>query len=519
MKKIFLIVSALICYTYTIAQTEFDALKIEQTDIIGTARYMGMAGAFGALGGDASAVKDNPAGLGIYRSSEIVGTLNITSQNNSSNWNEKQSNETLYKVGFNNFAYIKARPTWKNENGLTSGLLYSNWSYSFNTLKSFNRNLAINGGQSSSTMTDYMAYITNNAEFQSNTQFSGADMNYNNPDLPYLSILGYEAYLINEEKTGWNSDLLGYEKVTPSYYLKESGSINEYSLAWAGNFSNVLFLGVSANIQSINYNNKTTYSEEFNNRTGKFTINNSLSISGAGVNFKIGAILKATNYLRFGLSINTPSVLMITNSFNSNIVSNLYSNYLDSIVSGSSDNYGSFDYQLQNPTEISLSSAIITGQKGLISIEYNYKDFSGSKFMQTDGSSNNYKYENDGIKETLMASHTLKIGGEYRLTNNFSLRAGYAYSTSATTPNAMRNIHVYNTSRVDTEYFKHNNTNYFSAGFGFRDSNWFIDFALMSKFLNETFMPYNTDMLPIKANSASIISNNNNAVVSVGFKF
>lgn len=32
----------------------------------GTAKYMGMAGAMGAIGGDVSAVSVNPAGVGVY---------------------------------------------------------------------------------------------------------------------------------------------------------------------------------------------------------------------------------------------------------------------------------------------------------------------------------------------------------------------------------------------------------------------------------------------------------------------
>ncbi len=71
MKKSIMAIAVLFNCTLIMAQTEFDAQKLVQGDINGTARYMSMAGAFGALGGDASSIKDNPAGLGIYRSSEI----------------------------------------------------------------------------------------------------------------------------------------------------------------------------------------------------------------------------------------------------------------------------------------------------------------------------------------------------------------------------------------------------------------------------------------------------------------
>jgi len=56
------------------------SLKISDNDIIGTARYSSMAGAFGALGGDPSAIKDNPAGLGIYRKSELTLTADALMQ-------------------------------------------------------------------------------------------------------------------------------------------------------------------------------------------------------------------------------------------------------------------------------------------------------------------------------------------------------------------------------------------------------------------------------------------------------
>jgi len=70
------------------AQSELDISKFIIPDIAGTARYMSMGGAMGAVGGDASAIKDNPAGLGIYRSSEMTGTLNILRlrQNTDATW-------------------------------------------------------------------------------------------------------------------------------------------------------------------------------------------------------------------------------------------------------------------------------------------------------------------------------------------------------------------------------------------------------------------------------------------------
>ena len=55
-----------------------DIQRFSERQIIGTARYVGMGGAMTAIGGDASAVQDNPAGLGLYRRSEVMLTLSET---------------------------------------------------------------------------------------------------------------------------------------------------------------------------------------------------------------------------------------------------------------------------------------------------------------------------------------------------------------------------------------------------------------------------------------------------------
>ncbi|REC47751.1 OmpP1/FadL family transporter [Chryseobacterium pennipullorum] len=52
--------------------------------IVGSAKFNAMAGANGALGGDANSLLTNPAGLGVAISGEVSGTLSITGNKNSS---------------------------------------------------------------------------------------------------------------------------------------------------------------------------------------------------------------------------------------------------------------------------------------------------------------------------------------------------------------------------------------------------------------------------------------------------
>ena len=52
--------------TLALAQSQADAYRLSQTELTGTARFVSMGGAFGALGGDISVMSYNPAGLAIY---------------------------------------------------------------------------------------------------------------------------------------------------------------------------------------------------------------------------------------------------------------------------------------------------------------------------------------------------------------------------------------------------------------------------------------------------------------------
>ena len=56
MKKILFIIAASLMPVALSAQSAIDAYAMSQTDFRGTARFMAMGGAFGALGGDVTSV-------------------------------------------------------------------------------------------------------------------------------------------------------------------------------------------------------------------------------------------------------------------------------------------------------------------------------------------------------------------------------------------------------------------------------------------------------------------------------
>src|SRR4051812_21891745 len=56
------------------AQDLAEAYNLSSLNVQGTARSMGFGNALGSVGGDFSSLSVNPAGLGVYRSSEITFT-------------------------------------------------------------------------------------------------------------------------------------------------------------------------------------------------------------------------------------------------------------------------------------------------------------------------------------------------------------------------------------------------------------------------------------------------------------
>ncbi|MET3037328.1 outer membrane protein transport protein [Chryseobacterium sp. NRRL B-14859] len=98
--------------------------------MVGSAKFNAMAGANGALGGDANSLLTNPAGLGVAISGEVSGTLSIMGNKNSSSWAGTTVDYNKTKTDLGNVGGVIAFPlmtetAWKFIN---IGINYSNQS-------------------------------------------------------------------------------------------------------------------------------------------------------------------------------------------------------------------------------------------------------------------------------------------------------------------------------------------------------------------------------------------------------
>ena len=86
MKKLLMLCIGLASSSYILSQDVSDAVRYSMDEIQGTARFRSMSGAFGALGGDMSAVNINPAGSAIFNNSHASDSIGVFSKKDDINY-------------------------------------------------------------------------------------------------------------------------------------------------------------------------------------------------------------------------------------------------------------------------------------------------------------------------------------------------------------------------------------------------------------------------------------------------
>lgn len=479
------------------AQDLADALRFSQFQVQGTARSGAMGNAFGSLGGDFTSVSINPAGLGLYRASELVFTPTFGQSKVDATYRNNIMTDSKYNFSFNNLSYVAALST---QNRSETGLVTLNIGIGFNRLKNFNSTALAGADNLNASFLDYLA---DNA-----TVGNWSD---------YYEQLAWDTYLLWKED---NSDVYWHDLEEAGYgqsqrkSISRQGYINEYSLAAGLNFNHKLYLGASIGIVDVFYKessellewDKPNNSEFFN----EMQFGSYLRTNGTGYNGKIGIIFKPVNELRLGASLHTPTFYNLHDFFKTS----MYSNAADEegVMGNFEANspYSDYDYDLETPMRATLSAAYVIGKKGLISIDYEYADY-GSTSLRRGGDGYNFVDENSDIAEAYRSVGNLRIGGEFMATSNVSLRAGFenypsAYNTQAfgvDQPNANAKLNVY------------------SAGLGYRTGGFFFDVAYRYSKENNFDLLYPeppTDFYQMPQ-MAEFNTVRNNVMFTLGFKF
>ncbi len=510
-----------------VAQSVTDLLKYSDNTIMGTARYMGMAGSFGALGGDPTAIIDNPAALGVYRSSEMSISLNPTITQTSTLSSNTLSKERSFYFNFSNAAFVLAIPTYKDK-----GLVSANFSFTYNRLKDFHRVTGYRDYSNSSSLASTMARLTDGLP-----PYVVEDLD--NLDLPYLSHLAYNNYLINpgvgKDSTMWTPH--SATNTASAYYGIERGRVEEYNFAYGMNFSHRVYVGLSVGVQSLFYSMSTENSERYND-TQNMTLHNAFQASGVGVNFGLGLIVRASSFLRLAASLHTPTYYAMNEVFTGKISS-------ENLNPNSSDYYyqtptSSSTYEYSAPLKFMASAAFVIGKRALINVEYQLADYKNTMNFGEDNwsrdylfvSSSGYSIENAEIKKYAKISHTAKLGLEYRIASQYSFRAGFAYVSPSTSENVVKTI-LNNTTRTDMDYYYDKGSYYGSIGFGYRYNGFGVDIAYLYRNKVDGFATYQqdaelidegrfgvpSDAIVKERNMTNIHTHKHNIALTVSYKF
>ncbi|HIY49249.1 MAG TPA: outer membrane protein transport protein [Candidatus Barnesiella excrementavium] len=519
-----------------------DALKYSQQDIRGTARYMGMAGAFGALGGDITTLSQNPAGIGVYRNSDIAATIDLSNQVSSVNTAGVKSSDNKFKFSCNNFGFV-----WTvrfNQQALKN----LNFGFAYNKQKSFDRiyKTSYSGITGASSLSSYIAALS---EGYSANAFSDDGSSYNPYDQsPWLNVLGYQSYLISPKSTAnntWSGIVGSGSEATGDLYVREKGSIDEYNFNIGGNIYDVFYWGIGLTVTDFSYDLQSGYGESLTNgylpgdegvvvapnASGWYLMQNMLHTNGSGVKANLGVIMRATNNFRLGFAFHTPNYYKMTDTYIASVKYDFNQNGTSYNDLAETPN-GSYSYEFQSPWRMIASAAYVFGQGGILSFDYEYTASSGMSFDDP-YSVDMFYNTNREISEMLSPVHTFKIGGELRITPQFSARLGYAYQTSPVKSEyrSGREIPTVGTSTIFT---LDRETNYFTVGLGYRFSNVYVDLAYMHRYRSSDLFPFSPipsdgenpfnpeeleSPLSISPQVSTLTDHNNSFVLTMGVKF
>ena len=485
--------SLLLCVAFCAmpkAQTLFEGVNLSYQPIEGTARVMAMSGAFGALGGDPSAIQINPAGLGIYRSSEISFTLSDTYSKTRSNWGDVQKNKGENSFDFSRISYVQSFLS-----GRENGLIASNFAISYNRSRSSLLRLGLTGNVGAMSFSTVMAEMGKGiSELDMIT--SSEKSPYDNEKVAWLPLMAYQTNLI-EAKTGSSYRALNEKTmVAPTYNALIRYAIDDINISYAANINHLFYIGADFSLKLYQRSESSEYSEEF-------LLENQIETSGVGFNFKVGLIARPISFWRLGFAYHTPTFYHISQTTKP---------VLNELVSA----VGTDSYRFSTPSRYLFSTAFLFGKKAAIDVEYEIADCQSMRFNSISQTSkdngNPFRNENLYIKNMAKVVHVVKVGAEYRPFEFLSFRIGGSYFSPAVKSEAEK-IFPYNTIYTNMDYQIDKGSYYVCGGIGFRVKLWSFDFAYQFRQQMSDFLVFNG------AGRADVKSNYHKFLMTCAYRF
>ena len=545
--RVIILACALLAGASAAAQTIYDATAIAQKDLNGTARFVGMGGAMSALGGDISVMGTNPAGIGIYRSNDVMTTFGYSLLSTEIDNRGTALSADKARWNFDNIGAVISTKI-----GNVTPLRYVNFGFNYHKAKSFYRNRRAAGDLGGYTQLDVIAAQADGLT----PDYWGSSNIFNNNDIGWLSALGWEGYLISPTLTDQKTDYRAQDEYgNPLYfdangelttsptgadgrpnssaydnydfygniagqhpYLREfrsyeRGGVDEYDLNVSFNVNDRVYLGLTVGLYDVDYSKYSLYNEDSEGEGGGgYMLESYNDISGSGVDVKFGVIVRPFEYspLRVGLAVHTPVFYSLTYSTSAILTSDYTDQVIDTYNYVDGDMW--YDFNLRTPWVINASLGYTVGSSLALGAEYEYADYSNMDFTYAEGGAMDFL--NDEAGYCLKGVHTLRLGAELKPVSAFSLRAGYNFTTSAYKGDAYKALAL-NSLTTDTDFANLKSAHTVTLGLGYHIGSFYADLAYKLDTYRSDFYPFMSEGIqPMKETDTR-----SKVLLTLGYRF
>jgi len=498
----------------TFAQYASDAFRYSEINQTGSARFQGLGGNHAALGGDASSISGNPAGLGFYTRSEVSLSPSITNFGTKSTYIDRTTSDNK-----SNFNIAQASLVITSQPSFQRKWKRSSLGISYSRQQSFQNRFSYSG------LNQRSAYVDKVVDNANNAKLKDSDLNQDYlPSTPNEQALAYSEaaayfgtkYMYPTSATTYARDDRNSASLQTGTF-ESSGAQSQWTVSYAGNYDDKLYIGGSLGLTRIKYDYSNTFTDSFTDPTifRGATQFEDLSVSGNGINATFGIIYKVSPIVQFGGSLTTPTWTAIKETFSQSLDTDYISGSLvddNGNPAGPTDTFipvapNDFEYSITSPFRGSVGATVFLSNKGFITGSLEYVGYGAmgvrTKFYSSSADNNAFKDDYKAeIKDTYKGAVNARLGGEYRA-GIWRGRLGLAYLSDP--------------YKFDSDGIKRDKL-LFSAGAGVRNSRFFADISGTYNTFKSVYTPYVLNN-PQDYASAKITNNTVNVVVSVGTFF
>jgi hypothetical protein len=461
----FYILFQTIFFQFVRAQNDEDALRYSRGEINGTARFRAMGGAMGALGADMSCMNNNPAGIGVYRKSDLSVTFGLNYVGAKSIYNDSTVRDSRGGFALPNFGIAGAgvdRPTADKKHYYRTNLALS-----LNRLSSFRNNITIGGNSKGSTM---------------GLAFSAAAQGKKPEKLDDY----YEFYpfyydlidTINNDSTLYQSAIPQGANNRQEMGIIESGGVSEFALTGGYTYDDRIYWGYTIGVPYVKFTRNSLYTESCLEKQyatpntpykiSSFTYEEFLTTKGIGINLKLGLIYRFSEKFRAGIAYHSPTAFSLKDTYNTGFGIT----YKGSLSFYDSTKTGRFSYSLFSPEKIQLSASVLLQKAMAINFDFETMNYGT---MRLKSRPDYFVTVDKYIRQHYKRAFNFKMGFEYNV-KPVIVRAGFS---SYGSPEGKFLIGK-------------GVRNFFSAGAGYKWKNNFVDFSYSFGRRSDNYYMYNS---------------------------